>query len=123
MKLRLPAVLSFTAAIALAVAPVVSWVDGRLGPRGLIYPSLVVVITWGFANSRLWAKVGAALLTLPLVWRSIVAWLTPPAYQSQVPHFLLWRTGRSIGLLLLVAAFVASLLTGDERPESTSSTA
>lgn len=105
-----PFAVTFTllAAAALAVAPLLALPQGSVELLALARIAAVLIAAWGLLRRRTWGRWLVTLLAVLAVWAAWRAWWLPLGFRVLVPYYRVWRAGRAVAALLLVAAASAA---------------
>ena len=112
MPNRLAVILTVLAGVALALAPIRTLSHGIAPLIGLLRVALVLLAAWGLSRQAAWGRWLVTLMAALSLWAAARTWRVPMSLRPIIPYFALWRTGRVLGAVLLVAAAIVAWAEG-----------
>ncbi len=103
-----PVTLTLLAAAALAIAPLLALPQGSVELLALARIAAVLIAAWGLHRRQAWGRWLVTLLAVLAVWAAWRAWWLPVGFRVLVPYYRVWRAGRALAALLLMAAAAAA---------------
>ena len=108
MASRGPVVMTLLAAAALALAPLLALRQGMSELLGFSFVVCALLAAWGLSRGAPFGRWLVTLLAVATAWAALRAWRLPLGFRVLVPDYPLWRAGRLVGALFLIAAAAAS---------------